>query len=1107
MANQPTKYRKFIVGAASAALVASAVAPVASAKDFSDTKGNTHEAAIDALSDANIITGYEDGTFKPNKTLTRSDVVKMMGKWLVSEGYEVPEDYKTNMRFSDLKASTNDELLKYAAVVKDNGVFNGNNGRLLAGDNMSRENMAVVLVRAFDTVKDINLVEYVEAQDFDKEVTDLNAAKSEARTAINVLDFFDVTTVAQFNPKDTTTRGHFATFLNNFLKADLSKVTGVMAGVESITAINNTHVEVKFVEAVEDLAELNFKIEGLDISNKVIKQTDAKTVVLTTAVQEGGKVYTVTANDKKLGTFSGVSAVVPTAVNVTAKSLQGVIGKDVTVSAQVTVPEGQSKAGVPVTFNIVNDKVTNEKLEAVAYTDDKGVASYTYTRYYASEDNVAAYATNKSSVVSSGKVYWASAIQLAVEEITSGNDLANETKKSYKVKGERNTTYHIAIKENIGVAPDKLTDVKVQNHGTQNFITPYEMSTGATNFATVTTNASGEGSFTIYGSNLEATPIVYLPSSVNSKAAYSPLALQAQAATVKFSRVDRLAITVAGEGTADSAEYHNVPVAYDTNSAGGRMYTATVTDKDGKVAPVGTTAYVTFKTGNVAGDVYFTTGTKNFVKVTAGAAYPITVGKDGKAQFRVAGKGATSYATPTVFLNTAGSTTDVKLETGDISQDAEVTYFKTPIVTNAALKVTDQYGREISSLTAGQDAYFTYQSVDQNGFEYRPGNYTVTEGKTVIIYVQETQPDGTIAFVPKEVKIDSITNNQYVLAFDVTSTFGNAVVKDANGVTLPVHQNLGNTKTYHVNSNAEGKAIVRVTSQSADTVSVNVTGASNILPTQTASVTFVSRSQLPAAYTGVVQSFNVQKNTLTFAGKEPVALFGSKITYTTNNGAHILTDDQFTSMLRTATGTVTVTRIVSGDQVRFDIVNIASTGVKPVDETGSLTDQQQANFVTNLIDSLPATSALKIEDKAAVQSVRAAYNALSAVAKSFVADATLDKLVAAETKIAELEAAIPAEFKITTATAEAANDLALGLDAISYNIAGTVADASVSELTLTFSGTSAATTATATVKDGKFEFKAPAIDFFGNFDKVVATYTDSEGKSQTAESTIKLTVK
>ena len=97
---QSAKYKKFIIGAASAALVASAVAPVASAKDFNDTKGNTHEPAIDALSDAGVITGYPDGSFLPNKTMTRSDVVKLMGKWLVSEGYKVPTDYKTKMRFT-----------------------------------------------------------------------------------------------------------------------------------------------------------------------------------------------------------------------------------------------------------------------------------------------------------------------------------------------------------------------------------------------------------------------------------------------------------------------------------------------------------------------------------------------------------------------------------------------------------------------------------------------------------------------------------------------------------------------------------------------------------------------------------------------------------------------------------------------------------------------------------------------------------------------------------------------------------------------------------------------------------------------------------------------
>lgn len=105
------------------------------AASFSDTAGNTHELAIEALVGQGIISGYPDGTFKPNKTLSRSDVVKLLGEYLVAQGYTVPSDYKTNMRFNDLRSTSQDELLQYAALVKDNGVFNGSSGNLLPNDN------------------------------------------------------------------------------------------------------------------------------------------------------------------------------------------------------------------------------------------------------------------------------------------------------------------------------------------------------------------------------------------------------------------------------------------------------------------------------------------------------------------------------------------------------------------------------------------------------------------------------------------------------------------------------------------------------------------------------------------------------------------------------------------------------------------------------------------------------------------------------------------------------------------------------------------------------------------------------------------------------------
>ncbi|WOV88041.1 S-layer homology domain-containing protein [Sporosarcina oncorhynchi] len=375
MANQPTKYRKFIVGAASAALVASAVAPVASAKDFKDTKGNTHEAAIDALSDAGIITGYEDGTFKPNKTLTRSDVVKMMGKWLVSLGHEVPEDYKTNPRFADQTAKTNDELLKYSALVKDHGVFNGyENGSLGATEDITRENMAIVLVRAYDSINDTDLVAFVAEQEFKKDVTDRATAKAEARPYIDVLDFFDITNPAapQFNPKATTTRGQFASFLDKTSKVETEapeEEVVTATKVESVSATNLKEIVVAFDGTVdkasaENLGSYNLKLDTSNVALKSARlQEDGKTVVLTLDATplDNQEEYTLTvtnvkSSDKKVNVsakdfaFTPVDAALPTVV-----SVEGLGNKAIKVTFSEPVKVNSTVAG---TFKL-DDKVVS----------------------------------------------------------------------------------------------------------------------------------------------------------------------------------------------------------------------------------------------------------------------------------------------------------------------------------------------------------------------------------------------------------------------------------------------------------------------------------------------------------------------------------------------------------------------------------------------------------------------------------------------------------------------------------------------------------------------------------------------------------------------------
>lgn len=590
----------------------------------------------------------------------------------------------------------------------------------------------------------------------------------------------------------------------------------------------------------------------------------------------------------------------------------------------------------------------------------------------------------------------------------------------------------------------------VQSHKDNTFVTPYELSTGSDVYATVTTNASGEGSFTVYGSNLSATPVVYLPSSVNTSAtdySYSPLALQAVAPTVKFSQMDKLAIKVAAEGVANSAEYLTTPKAYDGNSIGGRTYSVTVTDKDGKVAPEGTKAYVAFEAGNISGSVYFTTGTADFVKVSAGDVKEITVGKEGKATFRVAGQGATTFVKPTVFLNTAGKTSPVELDKTDVQTVSEVTYFKSPVVTNATLKVTDIYGRTVTTLESGKDAYFTYQSVDQNGFDYRPnGNTTGQTTQTVWKPVQ--QPDGTWIFVQETITTGT-TVYEYNLAFDVTSTFGDAIVKDAAGTLLNPSQNLGNTKTYQVKSDANGKAIVRVTSNNTDTVSVNVTGASNILPSQTATVSFTNSASVPPLYTGVVASIDTTKQTLTFAGKNAISYVGDKVNYRNLNNQPIANADDFAGILAAAKGTVTVTYEVKDGVTTFYIVSIANDGKAPeVTESGAkallaaIKKAEDANYKAEdyTADSWKAFSDALKEAKAVAPT---ASDATKAAAAKKLSDAQ-----------ANLAKATSTNFVFTSADVTG-NSVAISLGMGTFNIAGTVASediGKVSTVELSFTG-------------------------------------------------------
>lgn len=983
MANQPKKYKKFVATAATATLVASAIVPVASAASLSDIAGNTHEEAITSLVDAGVINGYPDGTFQPNKTLTRSDVVKLLGKYLVAKGLEVPADYKTNVRFNDLSSASNDELLKYAAVVYDAGVFNGSNGNLLAGDNITRENMAVVLVRAFDTLNNIDLVSYVQGQEYKKDVKDLYTAKSEARSAIEVLDFFDITnpSVANFNPKGSTTRGQFATFLYKTINTDFSAVTGVAnSAVSEIKAINNTTVEVTFKEAVDNKEALDFTIEGLEVKNAVVKQTDAKTFVLTTAPQTGDTVYTLNVNAAKAGTFKGVSAVIPTAIDLVQKSTQGVLGKEVTLKAQVTVAEGQSKAGIPVTFSIPAQGSLVPAVTVEAFTNAEGVATYTYTRYAAETDAVTVYATGDRSKFSTGYVFWGVATTLVVEEVTTGSTVNNGSNKTYKVTYLSRTTgqpvpnaqLNVSFLENINVSVDKISGATV--NGTN----PVQLANGTkTDSVEIFTDSKGVATFTVSGVNTEVTPVVWVPTypqtNVSYSEAYAASLLQTTAPKVTFSAVQAAyTMEITAEGSETAA----------TGLANGRKYKIVVKDKNGNVAK---NENVNLRINETYDGVISTNSNAQFIEVASNGTHTRFIGQTrtvktndkGEATFVIGSDDQTNldYATPFAWIdiNSHNTSTAGALDQGEPTATGPKTFFTAPVLTAGALTVIDTLGEEEDKFDGDEPAYFTFNFTNQSGKTYNlaTSNYDTVE----VTY--------------------TVTNTG---ANEISVNNGDYTVSPNRSVTVRMTGTAAALPTLKVESIGDKTTSAEVTASAVayDNATVNPLRPFTIATTAKASATFTSTTAVTNTYTGIVDE--ISTTGLKFVGKNKES-FGSTTKFFGGNGAEIFGAQNFVDAILAYGGEVRVTLIKDADGNKtFKIVSGSANGDAPVN-TDAVADVEDAiekltstSTVTSILAAYDAYNALTTNEKADVENVTdletAIVNATNAVVVPAIADAT-----------------------------------------------------------------------------------------------------------------------
>lgn len=233
MAYQPKSYRKFVATAATATLVASAVAPAAAA-GFSDVSDRYAEA-VNYLVENNITSGLTESTFGVQKEVKRGDAAVLLAKALGLDGEKSPAS-----GFSDVPARAQ----KAVNALKEAGIFNGKTTKNFGfEDSMTRGEMALVIAKAYELSGDVTL-----------KFTDVGDRYTQAVQALVENKITSGKTETSFGTSAKITRGEFAIFLHKAETLGEDVVVGDLE-VVSVSAITSTGVTVDIKAPTEDLVD------------------------------------------------------------------------------------------------------------------------------------------------------------------------------------------------------------------------------------------------------------------------------------------------------------------------------------------------------------------------------------------------------------------------------------------------------------------------------------------------------------------------------------------------------------------------------------------------------------------------------------------------------------------------------------------------------------------------------------------------------------------------------------------------------------------------------------------------------------------------------------
>lgn len=365
MAYQPKSYKKFVATAATATLVASAIAPLASAASFSDVS-DRYKEAVSYLADKGISQGYPNGKFGTDDNIKRQDAAVMIAKALGA----TKDGKYTDAGFTDVPKD-----LQWAVnfLVEKKIVSGKAAGKFGANDLTTRGEMSKIIANAYNLVGDAtNKFPFTDVSDTFKQYVD---ALNEAGVAQGL-------TATKFGTGENVTRGQFALFV---FRAETSAANSELA---SVNAIGVKKIEVKFNKAVDTtkaaitvgkatsnqgISKVTFaedkKSAVIELNNKLTKGTYTVSVsgLTETALTKDVTVESEAVATVKLLSDKAIIAAANTAevgyeiqnqygeaMTTAAPIATSTLGTAVALNGKVTITKTDIKAGEAFTLTLID---------------------------------------------------------------------------------------------------------------------------------------------------------------------------------------------------------------------------------------------------------------------------------------------------------------------------------------------------------------------------------------------------------------------------------------------------------------------------------------------------------------------------------------------------------------------------------------------------------------------------------------------------------------------------------------------------------------------------------------------------------------------------------